>query len=128
VPLQHPKILAVCLGAGLALGALGGAAFALLASRDVIFGIGIGLMVVGLVALFGALLGATEPPEGWRTRNTEDGRPAQTGRRSIAARAAQSHSAIQRVSSAGMVVWGAVVGGGLIAAATLAFELAGSAR
>lgn len=127
MPLHHPKVLAVCLGGGLALGGLAGAAFALLARRDVTYGVGIGLMVVGVVALFGALLGATEPPEGWRTRTSDD-RRAQTGRRSLAARAAESHSAIGPVSSMGMVVWGAVVGGGLIAVATLVFELAGSAR
>ncbi|MDQ4024063.1 MAG: hypothetical protein M3217_01010 [Actinomycetota bacterium] len=118
--LYHVKSIAVSILLAGALGALGGAIYALLADRMMLYGIATGLLVAGLATLAGGLLGATEPPEGWMTgRGTGRG---QFGRRSIVARIATEHPEIESVSSWELAVWGIAVGGSLLATATFLFE------
>jgi hypothetical protein len=120
--IMSPRVLAisfvVCLGVGVA----GGLVFALLADRVVAHGIGTGLLVVGIVALWMALLGATEPPEGWARRGR---RGPGDGRRSVVARLAADRADLeQEVSSLSLVVWGVAVGGSMIGLSLLAFYVA----
>ena len=118
--LSNLKVLGICLGIGLLLGAGGGAVYAVVAGKVVLWGIGTGLLLTGLVALALGLLGATEPPGGWSLKRTRN----ETPRRSFAARAAYEHRAINdQVSSASLAVWGVVVGGSLIGLAVVVFEL-----
>lgn len=110
---------AVCLGIGL----VGGVLFAVVGHKLLAHGIGAGLFIVGTLVLCMALLGATEPPEGWATRRK--GAPAgPAGRSSLAARIATDHSGTDGVSSLALAVWGIAVGGSLIALSMLAFNLA----
>lgn len=120
--LYHLKSIAASLAAAGTLGAVLGVVYALIAGQVILYGIGTGLLVAGLVVLAGGLLGAAEPPEGWMTgRGTGRG---QFGRRSVVARIASDHPDIDEVSSGELAVWGIVVGGVLLGAATLLFELA----
>ncbi|HEX2051279.1 MAG TPA: hypothetical protein VHJ34_11710 [Actinomycetota bacterium] len=147
LPLFHPKVLGASVAAGAAAGAAGGALVAVVARAHPGAGAAAGVLVVGLVALFAGLLGATEPPEGWhsgglrralrgdavlhgaspehvrRARELELAR-RRGGRRSLAARAAASHPALAPVTSASLLVWALVVGGGLTAAGVALVELA----
>ena len=124
--ISNIRILGICLAIGLGLGLVGGAIYALAADKVLAYGIGTGLLVVGLIALALGLLGATEPPEGWSLkRRIQEG--AEMPRRSFAARAAYDHPSIDnKVSSVSLAVWGIVVGGGLIALSMLAFKIAAS--
>jgi MFS family permease len=106
----------VCLGLGL----VGGLLFALVADRLVAHGIGTGLFVVGIVVLSMALMGATEPPQGWASRR----RAETAGRRSLAARFATDRARVQEVSSMSLAVWGVTIGGALIGLSLLAFYVA----
>ncbi|MFN2586932.1 MAG: hypothetical protein ABR613_02275 [Actinomycetota bacterium] len=118
--LYHLKSIAVSIALAAALGTLGGLLYAVLADAVLLYGIATGLLVAGLIALAGGLLGATEPPEGWMTgKGTGRG---QFGRRSIVARIATEHPDVEDVSSWELAVWGIVVGGVLLTAATLLFE------
>jgi hypothetical protein len=120
--LYHFKSIAASVLIAGAVGALGGVVYALLADRTMAYGIATGLLVAGLATLAGGLLGATEPQEGWMTgRGTGRG---QFGRRSIVARIATEHPDIEGVSSWELAIWGIVVGGVLLTAATLLFEAA----
>jgi hypothetical protein len=105
--------LLVCLGIAL----VGGLLFALLGDRVVAHAIGTGLLVVGIIVLWMALLGATEPREGWATRKRA------VGRRSFAARLAADRE-VEGVSSLSLALWGVVVGGSLVGLSLIAFYLA----
>jgi len=123
--LSNIRVLAICLVIGFAVGALGGAVFAVASDRLVSYGIGTGLLIVGLIALALGLLGATEPQEGWSIKRRRQ-EMEESARRSVAARAAREHPSIGgKVSSAGLAVWGLVVGGGLIGLSMLFFSFAG---
>jgi hypothetical protein len=115
---SHPRVLSISVAVGGAVGAVGGAVYALLAGRVIAHGVGAGLFVVGAVALVMGLLGATEPPGGWATR---PGTEAEARRRSVAARVASEHPAIDEVTSLSLAVWGVAVGGSLIALSMMAF-------
>ncbi len=120
--LYHLKSLAVSLGVASFLGSVLGVVYALLADRVLLYGVGTGLLVAGLVVIAAGLLGAVEPPEGWMTgRATGRG---QFGRRSVIARIATEHPEIEEVSSWELAAWGLIVGAALFALATAAFELA----
>jgi hypothetical protein len=119
--ITSPRVLALSFLACLGLGVTGGLAFALLADRVVAHGIGTGLLVVGIVALWMALLGATEPPEGWASRGRR--RPDER-RRSLVARLAVDRADLEEVSSLSLVVWGVAVGGSMIGLSLLAFYVA----
>jgi hypothetical protein len=120
--LSSIRVLGLCLAIGVGLGVIGGTVYALLADKVVAYGVGTALLVIGLVALALGLLGATEPPEGWSLKRRVPG--DETPRRSLAARAAYENPAVSnRVSALSLVVWGLVVGGGLIACGALAFYL-----
>jgi hypothetical protein len=120
--LYHLKSIGVSLAAAAALGALFGTVYAWIAGQVVLYGIATGWLVAGLLVLGGGLLGAAEPPEGWFTgRGTGRG---QFGRRSLVARIATEHPDIEDVSSWELVAWAVVVGGVLLTAATLLFEVA----
>lgn len=120
--LSSIRVLGLCLAIGVGLGVIGGTVYALLADKVVAYGIGTALLVIGLVALALGLLGATEPPEGWSLKRRVPGDA--TPRRGLAARAAYENPAVSnRVSALSLVVWGLVVGGGLIACGALAFYL-----
>lgn len=122
--IAHARVLALSLGAGAALGAFGGAAYALVTGRGVLYGVATGVFLVGLLALALGLLGATEPPEGWSSRRRRR-RVAETdeGRRSLASRLAGDVGTIDRVTTLGLVVWAAVVGGGLLVVSLFLFAL-----
>ncbi|HVL64919.1 MAG TPA: hypothetical protein VM573_07095 [Actinomycetota bacterium] len=113
----HPLVLAVSLAIAMVLGAGGGLAYGALSNVSLGYGMATGLFLVGIVALTGALLGATEPPEGWSSRRRG------AGRRSFAARLAEDVSVVDRVSGGGLVVWALVVGGGTLACSFLLFDL-----
>jgi hypothetical protein len=114
------RVLVVSFLVCLALGLLGGFLFALLADRVVAHGVGAGLFVVGIIVLCMALMGATEPPEGWASRR----RAEAGGRRSVAARVASDRANVTGVSSLSLAVWGLTIGGSLIVLALVAFDLA----
>ncbi len=109
-------MLSISLVAGAALGVIGGLIYAIAGDRLLAHGIGAGLFAVGLVALALGLLGATEPPDGWRTGSSH--------RRSLAAKLALESDRVDDVSSLDLLLWAAVVGGGLLAASMLAFYMA----
>ncbi len=93
-----------------------GALFALLADGIIVHGVGTAWFIAGLIVLAMGLLGATEPPEGWRKSDP--------GRRSIAARVALDHPDVQDVTSLDLLVWGLVVGGATLALAMVALSVA----
>jgi hypothetical protein len=126
VSLSNIRVMLICLVAGVLLGAAGGALFAVATERRIVYGIGVGLLIIGLIALGLGLLGATEPKEGWSLTRARDGdRPKP--RRSLVARAAYEHPSLSKdVSSVSLVVWSLVVGGGLIALAVATFGIAGT--
>ena len=109
------------LAVGALVGVAGGVAFALIGERVVAHGIGTGLFVVGLIAFGLGVLGATEPPQGWSSRRAAA--EIEPGRRSFGARLAGDLQA-DPVTSLDLLVWGVVVGGGLISASMVAFSLA----
>ncbi len=120
--LYHLKSIAVSLALAGGVGAALGIVYALIAGFVILYGIATGLLVAGVIVLGGGLLGAAEPPQGWMTgRGTGRG---QFGRRSIVARIATEHPDIEDVSSGELAIWGIVVGGILVATATVLFELA----
>ncbi|HEX2296627.1 MAG TPA: hypothetical protein VHN37_15145 [Actinomycetota bacterium] len=120
--LYHLKSIAVSLLVAGVLGAGFGVVYALIADQTLTYGVATGLLVAGLFVLGGGLLGATEPAEGWMTgRGTGRG---QFGRRSIVARIATEHPDIEDVSSWELAVWGVVVGGILLGAGLVLFEVA----
>ena len=113
---------AVCLTVGVVAGLL----FAWLGHRDMWYALGTGLVIVGLVALAMGLLGATEPKEGWATSRGRIGGRGREGsvpgeRQSMMARVGTDS---QQMSSWEMVVWGVVVGGGLLLLGGGCFALA----
>lgn len=116
------RILGLSLIAGALMGIAGGLVFALVGGRVIAHGIGTGLFVVGLLAFGLGVLGATEPPQGWSARRSGRSVPEQ-GRRSFGARLAGDLQA-EPVTSLDLLVWGVVVGGGLIAASMVAFTVA----
>lgn len=116
------RILGLSLLVGALVGVAGGLAFALLGGRVIAHGIGTGLLIVGLVAFGLGVLGATEPPQGWSARRAGRGAP-EPGRRSFGARLAGDLQP-EPVTSLDLLVWGVVVGGGLIAASMVAFTVA----
>jgi hypothetical protein len=118
VTLYHLKALLASITVAATGGIIGGLVYAWLGDRSVMYGIGTGLFVVSLVCLGLGLLGATEPSEGWAAHRGLD------GRRSLVARIATEHPDIDRVSSVELVVWGLVVGGGVMAASFVAYALA----
>ena len=119
--LYHLKSIAASLAAAAGLGAVFGIIYALVAGQAILYGIATGLMVAGLLVFGGGLLGATEPREGWMTgRGTGRG---QFGRRSLVARIASEHPDVEDVSSLELAVWGVVVGGLLVGASIVLFEL-----
>jgi MFS family permease len=118
VTLYHAKALLASIAVAAAGGIIGGLLYAWLGDRSVMYGIGTGLFVVSLICLGLGLLGATEPNEGWAAHRGVD------GRRSLVARIATEHPDIDRVSSVELVVWGLVVGGGIMAASFVAYALA----
>lgn len=120
--LYHLKSVAVSIAIAAAVGAAGGVVYALLADRVLLYGIATGLLVAGITTLAGGLLGATEPQEGWITgKGTGRG---QFGRRSIVARIASEHPEIDTVSSWELAAWGVLVGGTLLGAGAVLYELA----
>jgi hypothetical protein len=120
--LYHLKSLAVSLAVSAALGSAAGIVYALVADQAILYGVATGLMVAAVLVLGGGLLGATEPPEGWITgRGTGRG---QFGRRSLVARIASEHPEIDDVSSWELAAWAFIVGGILLGASILLFELA----
>lgn len=120
--LYHVKSIAVSLALAVGLGSAFGVVYALIADQVLLYGIATGLLIAGLIALAGGLLGACEPPEGWITgRGTGRG---QFDRRSLVARIAAEHPDIEDVSSWELAVWGIVVGGLLLTASVVLFELA----
>ena len=106
----------VCFAAAVA----GGALFALLGERVLAYGIGTGLLIVGIGVLWVALLGATEPAEGW-ARRWSGGQ--QGARRSLVGRLAADRS-LEGVSSLTLALWGVAVGAPLVALSMLAFFVA----
>jgi hypothetical protein len=121
VHVTSPRVLALSFLTCLAIGVVGGLLFALLADRVVAHGIGTGLLVVGIIALWMALLGATEPPEGWARKRRD---ASESGRRSLLARVATDHTGLEEVSSLSLALWGVAVGGSLIGLSLIAFYLA----
>jgi hypothetical protein len=122
--LTNLKILLISWSISLGLGLAGGFVYALVAGRVIAHGMGTGLLIVGLIALALGLLGATEPPQGWSLKRRGH-EPGETPRRSLAARAAYEHPALNdEVSSWSLALWGVVVGGGNIALSMLFFSLA----
>jgi hypothetical protein len=120
--LYHLKSIAVSVALAGGLGAALGAVYALIAGFVILYGVATGVLIAGVVVLASGLLGAAEPPEGWMTgRGTGRG---QFGRRSVVARIAIEHPQIDDVSSWELAVWGLVVGGVLLATATVLFEVA----
>lgn len=107
---------AVCLG----LGVFGGLLYSWLGGRDLWYGLGTGLLLVGLVALAVGLLGAAEPKEGWATSRGRLTGP-QGERQSMVARLGGGS---EEMSSWEMLVWGLVVGGGLVLLAVGCYALA----
>ncbi len=115
-PPSAARVLAVSLGGGLGLGAVGGAVYALLADKVLAHGLGTGWLIVGLIALALGLLGATEPPEGWRRNRV---------RKSAASRLAVDTGASEEPpKSWELLVWALVVGGGLVVLSMIAFYYA----
>lgn len=110
------RVLAISFGVGLALALVLGFVWALVADKVIAHGVGGGLFLVGIVALALGLLGATEPPQGWRS--------SRDGRRSLAVQLASDHPDVERVTSLDLFIWGIVVGGGLIALSMVAFSIA----
>ena len=120
--LYHLKSVLVSLAVAGLLGAAGGAVIALLSDWTLTYGFATGLLIAGLIVLAGGLLGAAEPPEGWMTgRGTGRG---QFGRRGLVARIATEHPEIDDVSSWELALWGLAVGGVLVTASMLLFEVA----
>jgi hypothetical protein len=111
------RVIVVSLLVCLVISVAGGLAYALLGDRVVAHGIGTGLLVIGIIVLWMALLGATEPREGWASRKRA------AGRRSVAARLAADRE-LEGVSSLSLAVWGIVVGGSLVGLSLVAFYLA----
>lgn len=109
------RVLGLSFAIGLGVGVVGGVGFALAADRVIAHGIGAGLFFVGLVIAAIGLLGATEPPGGWRNS---------TGRRGLATTLANDHPQLSEPTSLDLLVWGLVVGGGLIGLSMVAFYLA----
>lgn len=120
--LYHLKSVAVSLGVAGGLGSAAGIIYAAVADQQMLYGVATGLLVAGILVLGGGLLGATEPPEGWITgRGTGRG---QFGRRSLVARVASEHPDIEEVSSWELAAWAFLVGGILLGASTILFEVA----
>lgn len=119
--LYHLKSVAVSLAVAGGGGSIFGIVYALIADQPILYGVATGLLVAALVVFGGGLLGATEPPEGWMTgRGTGRG---QFGRRGVVARIASEHPDVEEVSSWELAVWGFVVGGILLGASLLLFEV-----
>jgi hypothetical protein len=120
------KVLLVSLAIGIALGVVGGWVYALLTQKVVMYGIGTAWLMLGLAAFALGLMGALEPAGGWATRRkpglgwSDD----ETGRRSLMGRAAEE-ATDARVSSWALAVWALVVGGGLIALASVTLSVSG---
>lgn len=120
--LYHLKSVAVSVAVAAGLGSAAGVVYAVVADQSVVYGIATGLLVAAILVLGGGLLGATEPPEGWMTgRGTGRG---QFGRRGLVARIASEHPDVEEVSSWELAAWAVVVGGILLGAALLLFEVA----
>jgi hypothetical protein len=114
------RLIAVSFGVCSALGVGGGLLFAWLGRRELWYGLGTGLLLVGLVALALGSLAATEPKEGWATRRGRmTGPPGE--RHSVVARLGGEP---EEMSSWEMLAWGLAVGGGLLILAMGCFALA----
>lgn len=110
------QILGLSFAGGLGIAVIGGLAYALIGDRLIAHGLGTGLFIVGMAALAMGLLAAIEPPEGWRKNKM---------RRSAASKlAVESGATDEAPSSVELLVWGVLVGGGLIALAMVAFYFA----
>jgi hypothetical protein len=109
------RVLGVSLLVAFAVGGVLGLAYALLAGRVIAHGLGAGWFTVGLMCLAIGLLGAVEPPEGWRGRGE---------RRSVAFKLGADTTGTEGPSTFEMLLWGAVVGGILIAISIGAFYIA----
>jgi hypothetical protein len=118
VNLYNLKVLLVSFGVAAAGGVAGGIVYSWLGHKSLMYGIGTGLFLVALVCLGLGLLGATEPREGWAAHRGVQ------GRRSLVARVASEHPDIEDVSALELLVWGLVVGGGLLVASFWAYGLA----
>ena len=120
--LYHLKAIGISLAVAAAVASVFGIVYALIADHVLVYGVATGLLVAGLIVLGGGLLGAAEPPEGWITgRGTGRG---QFGRRSVVARIATEHPDMEDVSSWALAAWGVVVGGVLLTASVVLFEVA----
>lgn len=118
--LYQLKSVALSLGVTGGLGSAVGIVYALLSDHPLLYGVGVGLLVAGILVLGGGLLGATEPPEGWITgKGTGRG---QFGRTSLVARIATEHPDIDDVSSWELAAWAFIVGGTLLGTAIFLLE------
>jgi hypothetical protein len=123
VELSSIRVLIICLAIGLFLGIVGGTVYAVVADKIVAYGIGTALLLIGLTALALGLLGAAEPPEGWRLKRRVPGE--KTPRRALVSRATYANPNLSdRVSSASLAVWGLVVGGGLLVVGVVTLSIA----
>lgn len=117
----HPRVLAVSLGAGIAISLVGGTLFAWLGDKLWLYGVGTMLFISGMIALVVGLSGALEPREGWATgKGTHS---AEARARSIARQITDEHPRLEDRSGWALAIWGIVVGGGLIALAMIAFTI-----
>lgn len=110
------QILGLSFAAGLTVAVVGGLAYAIFAGKLIAHGLGTGLFIVGMIAMGMGLLAALEPPDGWRKNRM---------RRSAASKLAiESGATEEPPSSLELLVWGVVVGGGLIGLGMIAFSIA----
>lgn len=118
--LHSLRVLGWSIAMGAGAGAALGLVYAVIAGRALLYGIGTGLLLTGVICAASGLLGATEPPEGWATaRRREPG----LGRQGLIARIAEEQTGGAEVGSWTIAIWGVVVGGSLFGLAMAAFAL-----
>jgi hypothetical protein len=122
VRIYEPKVLGISGVAGFILGALPGFLVALATGGTLVTGLASGVIVTGGFAAVIGLFAALEPPTGWSSTNKRKGYD-DLGRRSLLTRIAFEFDAIDTITSTDLLVWAAVVGGGLIALGVAVYTL-----
>lgn len=118
---HSPRVLALSILIGAAVGAGLGALFATIGDWSLSYGVGTGWFVCAIGCAGAGLLGATEPAEGWASARR---RHPEGGRQGVIARIAEDEAAeFKPIPSWPMAVWGIVVGGTLFGLAMAAFSL-----
>lgn len=111
--MYDPRLLAVCAGGGFLLGAVPGLVVAVATGGPVLTGLASGVIFVGGALLVMGLFAALEPPQGWSGTNKRKGHD-DLGRRSLLTRVAFEIESIELITSADLLIWAGIVGGGLI--------------